>query len=369
MRFQDIPGQEKLKQALTQAVDQNKMAHAQLFAGQDGGAAFPLALAYSAYILCSNKSNGDACGECSSCSKISKGIHPDVHYFFPKTGSEKDYDKKLPEFLKAFREFIQESPFGLFSDFASKGGFENKSPNISKEDSRRLIKAVSMKSVEGNAKIILVWLPEHFHASAANAILKVLEEPPPNTVYLLVSNAYDGLLATIKSRALLFMVPPFSDVEITEHLVQNGLQQEQAQQVARLAQGSIGEANHLKIGDDSLAYEEFRKWMLDCLGNKFSSLMSRAEVFGKSGKLAQQASIHYALTIIRETMVIGNAELATRSGSEGQFITKFNQFLPSAAKGKMYKELNDALYHLERNANAKMVHFHLSSRFSQLLVK
>lgn len=369
MRFADIPGQPELKAALTHAVSKNKMAHAQLFAGQDGGAAFPLALAYSAFVLCPNRTESDSCGECPSCSKVSKGIHPDVHYFFPKTGGEKDYDKKLPEFMKTFREFIQESPFGLFSDFASKGGFENKSPLISKEDSRRLIRTVSMKSVEGNAKIILVWLPEYFNVAAANAILKVLEEPPPNTIYLLVSNAYESLLATIKSRTLLFVVPPFSDGEIAEHLTRNGLSQGVAEKSARLAQGSIGEADHIKVDDDSMAYEEFRKWMLDCLGNKFSALMGLAESFAKSGKLSQQASIQYALTIIRETMIIETEELVTRNGVEGEFIKKFNQFLPSDAKQVMYGELNDALYHLERNANAKMVHFHLSSRFSQLLVK
>lgn len=369
MKFAEIPGQTELKTALTQAVSRNKMAHAQLFAGQDGGAAFPIALAYSAYVLCSNRSEEDSCGTCPSCSKVSKGIHPDVHYFFPKTGGEKDYDKKLPGFMKTFREFIQESPFGLFADFASKGGFENKSPLISKEDSRRLIRTVSMKSVEGNAKIILVWLPEYFHVAAANAILKVLEEPPPNTIFLLVSNAYESLLATIKSRTLLFAVPPFTESEITEYLLTNDLDENLAEKVARLAHGSIGEANHVKADDDSLAYEEFRKWMLDCLGNKFSTLMGRAEAFAKSGKISQQASIHYALSTIRETMVIENDQLATRNGVEGAFIKKFNQFLPSEAKQIIYRELNEALYHLERNANAKMVHFHLSSKFSQLLVK
>lgn len=371
MKFSEIPGQAVLKAALIKSVVNNKMAHAQLFSGKDGGATLPMALAYSQFILCSNRTEDDSCGTCPNCVRIQKGIHPDVHYFFPKISVSKDgeYEKKLPEFLESFRSFIQASPFGLFSSFTQKAGFENKNVLISKEDSRRLIKNVSMKSVEGNAKIILIWLPEYFHPTAANAILKVLEEPPANTVYLLVTNAYESLLATITSRTLLFTVPPFDDSEISDYLQEKGTPVERANQLAKLASGSLGEALDLEGDEDNLAYEEFRQWMLDCLGNKFSSLAERSESFAKSGKLAQRSSLQFALNILRETMVSDTTELATREGSEAAFISKFDEFLTPEAKAKMYEELNKSLVHLERNANAKMAHFHLSSTFSRLLVK
>ena len=205
MKFSDIPEQTDLKQALVDAVSTNHLAHAQLFYGKDGGAALPLALAYSQYIMCSNKVDGDSCGTCPNCVRVAKGIHPDIHYFFPKVSvTEREYEKQLPAILQSFRDFISQKAFGLLSTFLADSGFQDKTVLISKDDSRRLIRNVSMKSVEGGTKVILIWLPEFFHPTAANAILKVLEEPPPDTVYLLVTNAYENLLATIKSRVLLF---------------------------------------------------------------------------------------------------------------------------------------------------------------------
>ena len=371
MKFSEIPGQENLKSALTQTVQKNKMAHAQLFSGKDGGAALPMALAYSAFILCSNRMNNDSCGSCPNCVRVQKGIHPDLHNFFPKisVSKESDYEKKLPEFLKSYREFIQETPFGIFGSFTLKAGFENKNLLISKDDSRRLMRTVSMKSVEGGAKIILVWLPEYFNSAAANAILKVLEEPPANTIYLLVTNGYESLMATITSRVLLFPVPPFSDEEVSTYLQNQGTPSHKASQLANLANGSIGEAMALNADTENMAYDEFRQWMLDCLGNKFSSLMKRSEHFAKSGKLAQHSSLQFALNVLRETTVAGHDSLSKRGGSEGQFIAKFNEFLNLKAKVKMYEELNGGLMQLDRNASAKMVHFHLSSTFSRLLIK
>ncbi|MEQ9232285.1 MAG: DNA polymerase III subunit delta [Cyclobacteriaceae bacterium] len=371
MTFAEIPGLEELKTGLTQAVLKNKMAHAQLFSGIDGGAALPISLAYAQFILCANRTLNDSCGTCPNCIRVQKGIHPDLHYFFPKpsVSKESEFEKKLPEFMKSFRAFIQENPYGLFGEFSMQAGFENKNVLITKEESRRLIKTVSMKSVEGGAKIILIWLPEYFHPAAANAILKVLEEPPANTIYLLATNAYESLLATITSRVLLYSVPPFSDESVEKVLVENGAEPAKARQLAKLSYGSIGEAMQLNADDDHLAYEEFRQWMLECLGNKFGSLVERSEVFGKSGRLAQRTSMQFALNVLREALVSGESELLKRSGAEAEFISKFEKFLSPEAKMKMYEELNKAIIHLDRNANAKMVHFHLSTHFSQLLVR
>ncbi len=370
MQFQDIPGQSAIKQALIQASERNKMAHAQLFSSVEGGAGLALALAYSAYILCSNKTDKDSCGTCPSCQRVQKGIHPDVHYFFPKTSvKESDYDKKLGGFMQSFRDFIQEHPFGLLSDFALHAGYENKVLNISKDDSKRLIKTVSMKSVEGGAKIILVWMPEYFNAASANAILKVLEEPPANTLFFLVTHAYETLMATITSRSLLFSVPPFSENEVDGYLQSKGLDPAGANVFAKLAYGSIGEAEQLSTEEDGLAYVEFRAWMLDCFNNKFADLTTRAEAFGKSDKLTQKSTLHFALNILRETLIADNPPLATREGEEATFIGNFGSRLSAQNKQRMYNELNKSISDLDRNANAKMTHFHLSTVFSQIFRK
>ena len=370
MQFQDIPGQKGTKQALIQASKRNKMAHAQLFSSVEGGAGLAMTLAYSSYILCDNKKNQDSCGICSNCLRIQKGIHPDIHYFFPKTSiKDSDYDKKMGGFMQSFRYFIQEHPFGLLNDFALKAGYENKVLNISKDDSKRLIRTVSMKSVEGRAKIILVWMPEYFHPSAANAILKVLEEPPANTLFFLVTHAYESLMVTITSRSLLFSLPPFSDEEIATYLKSKSIEKSQAMTFAKLSNGSIGEAEQLSTNTSDLAYIEFRAWMLDCFNNKFAELSLRSEEFGKSDKLAQKSSLHFALNILRETLISDKPELSTREGEEAKFITNFGLKLSSENKQTMYAELNNAISHLGRNANARMIHFHLSTVFSEMFRK
>ena len=370
MQFQDIPGQSTTKKALIQASERNKIAHAQLFSSVEGGAGLSLALAYASYLLCTDKTSEDSCGTCPSCVRAHKGIHPDVHYFFPRiTIKKEEYDKKIGGFMQSFRDFIQESPFGLLGDFVLKAGYENKALNISKDDSKRLIKSVSMKSVEGGAKIILVWMPEYFHPAAANAILKVLEEPPANTMFFLVTHAYESLMATITSRSLLFSIPPFSDDEVAAHMEKNGHDATRAATFARMAYGSIGEAIQLSQDADDLAYIEFREWMLDCFNNKFADLTNRAEDFGKSGKLAQRSSLQFALNILRETIISGEEKLTTRSGDEAKFIANFGKKLSAPKKQKMYNELNEAVIHLDRNANAKMKHFHLSTVFSEMFRK
>ena len=367
MQFQDIPGQEGIKQALIKASERGKMAHAQLFSSVEGGAGLAIALAYSSFVLCTNKTGQDSCGTCPNCLRVQKGIHPDIQYFFPKTSvKDSDYKKKMGGFMQSFREFSQEYPFGLLNDFVLQAGYENKALNISKEDSKRLIKTVSMKSVEGGAKIILVWMPEYFHPSAANAILKVLEEPPANTLFFLVTHAYESLMATITSRSLLFSLPPFSVDEVAEYLGAKGMEKEQATTFAKLGNGSIGEAEQLSIDANELAYVEFRAWMLDCFKNKFAELTRRAEEFGKAGKPAQKSSLQFALNILRETLISDKPKLATREGDEAKFIGNFSVQLTSENKQSMYTELNTAILNLDRNANAKMTHFHLSTVFSEM---
>lgn len=367
MQFQDIPGQSSVKTALLQASERNKIAHAQLFSSVEGGAGLAIALAYSSYVLCSNKIVDDSCGTCPNCVRVQKGIHPDVHYIFPKISvKDADYDKTLGGFMQSFRDFIQEYPFGLLSDFALLAGYENKGLNISKKDSKRLIKTVSMKPVEDGAKIILIWMPEYFHPSAANAILKVLEEPPPNTLFFLVTHAYESLMTTITSRSLLFSIPPFREKEIASYLQKKDVSADQANVFAKLANGSIGEAEQLTSEPEGLAYVEFRAWMLDCFNNKFAELTRRAESFGKSDKLKQKSSLQLAMSILRETLLKNEPKLTTRTGEEATFISNFGKKISEENTQKMYEELNDALSNIDRNANAKMTHFHLSTVFSEI---
>ena len=177
MQFSLIPGLVDLKRALIQASKNNHIAHAQLFSGEEGGAALPIALAFATYLLCENKTSEDSCDECPNCQKMKKYIHPDVHFFFPSPSSESTSKTKKEEERhkqsRLWRDFLIEHPFGILDEWIERLSAENKQNQISKYDALQIIKTVSMKSFEGGFKILFIWYPEFMHLSAANAILKV----------------------------------------------------------------------------------------------------------------------------------------------------------------------------------------------------
>ncbi len=221
MRFSNIPGHQETKTALINAVKNHHVAHAQLFFGKEGSANLTLALAYAAYLNCETPTETDSCGSCSSCTKIDKLIHPDLHFVFPKTAKQSgDDDKNKGDVMSHWRNFIFTNPYGNSVDWAELSGSAGKQLNISKEEGKHIIKTVSMKAFEARYKILIIWLPEFMNISAANSILKVLEEPPENTIYLMVTNDYEKLLTTIISRTQLIRVPDFKEEDIERFLVE-----------------------------------------------------------------------------------------------------------------------------------------------------
>jgi len=266
MQFSEIPGQFELKKQLTSAFNKGKVAHAQLFSGRPETAAMPMALAYATYLMCQNRTEEDSCGTCPNCVRMRKLVHPDIHYVFPKISASDGgkYEKVLAEALPKFRSFIETQPFGSLENWAKTYDQENKNLLISREDSRYILKNVSMRSVEGGYKILIIWYPESMNPSSANAILKVLEEPPEKTLYLLVTYSYDLLLATITSRSQLIIVPPNSDEELESYLVEKGVAEQRAKVITKLSDGKIGRAMALIEEEDSQEYIAFQQWMLDC---------------------------------------------------------------------------------------------------------
>jgi len=362
MQFSEIPGLKELKHQLVTAHERGKVAHAQLFAGRPGTAVLPIAIAYATYLMCENRSGGDSCGTCPNCVRIKKMIHPDIHLFFPKvSATDSKYDKVLAEAIPKFREFITESPFGDLEAWTRKYGQENKNLLISREDSRHILKTVSMRSVEGGYKILLIWVPEFMNASAANAILKVLEEPPEKTLYLLVSYNYDSLLATITSRTQLVAVPPNTSEEIAAYLTQQGIEEAVAKKAADLSRGKIGLAKNLTEIGDSHEYESFQQWMLACWNKNLTDLVRRSEDFSKAGKALQKSSLGYAIAQVRNAVIHASGQnVPVQSESERQFISKFSDRLGVEKLEKVYMLSNEALIHLERNSNPRITHLNLS---------
>lgn len=363
MQFSEIPGLDELKHQLVSAFSRGKVAHAQLFVGRPGTAVLPMALAYASYLMCENKGEEDSCGTCPNCVRIKKIVHPDIHLFFPKISASDSgkYDKVLAEALPRFRAFIDEHPYGDLEEWTHTYGQENKNLLISREDSRQMLKTVSMRSVEGGFKILLIWYPELMNPSSANAILKILEEPPEQTIYLLVSYNYDSLLATITSRTQLVVVPPNAEEDIKQFLIQKGVPENKALQAAKLSEGKLGNAVHQTEIDETHEYQSFQKWMLECWNRDLTGLVRRSEDFSKSGKAAQRSNLNYALSLIRSAIIhAGGQQPPTHSEEEHAFITKYSDKLGVDRLEKVYVLLNEAIAHLDRNSNPRITHLNLS---------
>lgn len=366
MRFSDIHGHQQIKSKLVAAVQNNHLAHALLFHGNEGSANLVLALALATYLNCDQPTGDDACGQCPSCIKNSKFIHPDLGFAVPVSGGEKIVTKN---YLKEWRDFMINKPFGNHVDWSATFNAENKNLSISRQEGREIIQSLSLKSFEGKYKIMLIWLPEFFHSSTANGLLKVIEEPPEKTIFLLVSNNEERLLTTVLSRTQKIKVPAYNDEEIREILIQKGAADEiRLPQIVQLADGNLREAYKLceELEDDNHAF--FVAWMRECYGYKAGELINKAEHFNKMGKVAQQNYLNYCLSALRETLIFGQqlVDLQRVTEKDKAFYEKFSTTLNPDKIERMASLLNEASYHLERNAHVKLLFLDVSFKMGAI---
>lgn len=365
MKFADIPGLNEIKRMLAEAVRTNHSAHAQLFVGGEGALNLPLALAFASYLHCENRTEEDCCGVCPACSKNAKYVHPDTHFVFPLSNvkGEKDEDKLKAEMTRAWRAFLLEQPFGNLDDWCNYYGGEDKLSIISREESRAIVKKLSLKPFESKNKVMLIWQPETMHPAAANGILKILEEPSPNTYFLLVTNAADQLLPTIISRTQIVTVPLLADDELENFLVaRKGVELSAARRIVQLADGNINLALKLidREQDDNTRF--FTEWMRACFANKYAALVAMAEEYHALDRLSQRNMIAYGMNMMRETLLYssGAEEINRTRGEELEFVQRFSKVLDVGKIERSFTLMNDAGYHLERNGSAKMIFLDLS---------
>ena len=360
MRFSDIPGVKSTKEKLYRTIESGKIAHAQLFAGPQGSANLSLALAYAALLNCTNRLDGDSCGECPSCQKIKKAIHPDLHFVFPVSSAKNKTGKEVisDSFIAEWRRFISQNPYGGTYEWSMEFGGENKQLNISKEESRNILKKLSLKAFEGEYKIMIIWLAEYLHPAAANALLKLLEEPPEKTVFLLVTYDHEQLISTILSRVQMLRIRSFNKEEVSNYLIEkHEIKSDRAIQIANIASGNLNEAIKLidEVEDDT--HQQFQEWMRICFSNNHPKMVEWAENFNKSNKINQKGLFQYGLTILRESLLIQNgaSESIHLTDAENKFVTSFSKTLNLTKLEKLYIHFNTAYYHLERNGNPKII--------------
>lgn len=370
MRFSQIIGVEETKETLIHTVKNNHIAHAQLFLGKEGYANLALALAYVTYVNCTNKQENDSCGTCASCVKMDKLIHPDLHFVYPVTSTKKVSGSQAisASFVKEWREFVLANPYNNLTAWSTAIGAENKQASISKSESKHIVRNLSLRAFEAEYKAMLIWLPEYMHPSAANAILKILEEPPPKTLFLLVSNMADRLLTTILSRTQIMKVPAFSSEELKQNLLTYGVEESRAAHVAHLADGNLNEALRLsnEVKDDSA--EVFKDWMRICFSVDFTKMVAWTEKFQRMGKEAQKGLMQYALTVFRESMAwkYGHEDLVRLEAEELNFIKNFSKVLHENNLPDLIHLFNEAHIHIERNANPKILFLNLSIQIARI---
>ncbi|MBN8695335.1 MAG: DNA polymerase III subunit delta' [Bacteroidetes bacterium] len=370
MLFHEIIGQQAVKERLVRSVKEGRISHAQLFLGPEGNGSLALAMAYAQYISCKDKKEDDACGVCPSCIKYNKLIHPDLHFVYPVALS-KDV-RTSTDVIAKFREAFLDNPYiSLFKWFEQLDA-ENKQAVIGVEESGEILRKLSLTTYEAEYKIMVIWQAEKMNQAAANKLLKILEEPPDKTLFLLVCESEDQLLRTIVSRTQLIKIPKIADQDMLKALVEkNGLSPEDAEKTAHLADGSYAEALLLINENENAAQNllSFQKLMRASLKFDAKAVISWIDEVSAAGRERQKNFINYSLHIIRESMIInyGDPVLTKLGKDEQDFVRKFAPFIHSNNIERFTEELNKAYYHMERNANPKILFMDLAFKFNELL--
>lgn len=368
MKFAEIPGLEKEKQVLINSVKNSHIAHAQLFFGNSGGGTFALALSYAQYINCENKQENDSCGECPSCSKYQKLVHPDLHFIYPTvTISKGDITAKANDvrsdlLIPKWREFLINNPYSEYNDWMKLLDVENKQGAINVIESRSILKKLSLKAFEAEYKVVFIWLPELMNSQASNALLKVLEEPPEKTLFLLISLDTDKLLTTILSRTQKFQVRKFNTSEIEEFLKSKTDDINKINQAILLSDGSLNKSiKNLSNAENDL-FDFFRDWMRLCFQKNIEGIVSMSDPFHKLGRESQKNVLDYGIKLFRNILlsVSNTSEIIHLPEAEKSFVKKFASVMDEDKLEILFKLLNDAHYNILRNANPKLTFTNLS---------
>ncbi len=376
MQFSSIIGQKALISKLISAHNENRVAHTQLFLGNDGSGTLPLAIAYAQYLLCTDKIDNDSCGVCPSCKKFEKIAHPDLHFYYPTATTQSvKKDPKSSLFLDYWRSYITDNDgYISLNGWLDHLGVGNKQGYIRKDDANEIISKLSFKAYEGSYKVIIIWMVDKMNESASNKLLKTFEEPPENTVLILIGNKYEQLLPTVRSRAQLVKVPRLKDEDIIQKLQSTGVSLEEANKLATLSCGNWNTVKEIEdnAGETQANFINFRKWLRLCFQPRdYSELLKFNQEMSKLGREKQKSFLNYGIEVIHSSIQnnFNNTDNIKKAGEELDFTRKFSQFINDSNQKEIYKALNEAIYHIERNAHAGILYSDLSFKIVDLIAK
>ncbi|MFP4844567.1 ATP-binding protein [Winogradskyella sp. PE311] len=381
MLFSEILGQKHIKNHLITSVDAGRIAHAQLFVGPEGSGTLPMALAYAQYILCSN-SNGENTNGNESCNiKFKNFSHPDLHFAFPVTTSDKVKSKPVSSFyLEEWRQLLNQQPYGNLFDWYKLLGVDNKQGQIGVDEALKIVKSLSLKSYEGGHKIMLIWMAEKMNTPAANKLLKLIEEPPEKTIFILIAEDEEQIINTIRSRCQILYFPPLAESSIADALVKKyHIELSVASKIAHQANGNFNKACDLIYQDSEDI--QFEKWFIlwvrsafKAKGNKSAihDLISWSEEIAKTGRETQKKFLSFCLNYFRQALLLNykaNDLVYLEPKSDSFQLEKFAPFIHDSNILEISDELQDAIYHIERNGNSKIILTDLSIKLTRLLHK
>ena len=375
MLFNQIIGQEHIKNHLQVSAENGRIPHAQLFVGKEGSGTLPMAIAYAQFLLCNSSENANACN--FKCEKLQ---HPDLHFSFPVTTN--DAVKKHPVsslFLEDWRSFIKEQPYGSLFNWLQHIGVENKQGNIGVDEAETVVKRLQLKSYEGGFKVMIIWMAEKMNIAAANKLLKLIEEPPNKTVFILITENEEQIINTIKSRCQALHFPVLSEQDIANTLVERErCSENEASKIAQQAEGNYNKAVQLlnNEGADLVFEEWFVAWIRTAFRAKGNAsvvqqLIEWSETIAKTGRETQKRFLEYCLQFFRQALLLNykSNDLVFMETQTGFDLSKFAPFVHSGNILDIEKELNDAMYHIERNGNAKIILLDLSMKLTRFLHK
>lgn len=370
--FKDVIGQQLARARLIQEVQEGRVPHAQLFCGPAGTGKLPLALAYARYLCCAHPTGSDACGTCPSCVKWNKLMHPDVHFMFPIVRNAKAKKEVCDDYLAAWRRLLTTQAYFSLDDWLNEMDADNGQAIIYARESDEITRKLSLKAVEGGYKITVVWLPEKLHEVCANKLLKLLEEPPARTVFLLVSEAPDQILTTIQSRTQRFGVPRIAEADIAEALrTRYGVQQADSEAIAHMANGSFTQAlQAISLNEENqLFFELFVGLMRQAYARKVRDMKQWSEQLAGMGRERQKHFLDYCQRMLRENFIynLHCPEMNYMTRAEENFATRFAPFINVRNVAGIMHELEEAQRHIAQNVNPRMVFFDFALKMIVLL--
>lgn len=371
MRFEDVIGHEDLKNQLKSMVDGGRISHALMFTGKEGSGNLAMALAFGNYILTKSSQNPE-----STQLKCDKFIHPDFYFCYPVNSTKKVTGSKIlsKDFISEWREVLVENPYMSDGNWMAHLGIENKQGIINVHQGKEILQSLTLKPYESEYKLMLIWLPERMNTATANKLLKILEEPPQKTVFLLVSQNPEQLLPTIQSRVQMVNLKPISQAVLTNKLMEKyGIDQAQAQTISKISQGNYLEAQRLMGENEVRAFNQdmFIKWMRYLWQKEFLELMQWSETLSAVGRERMMEFFKYGLHVFRESLIMNytDSSILMTGGTEMAFITKFSPYVNELNAIDMVQLFEEAEYHISRNANPRILIMDVSLKMMKLVRK